>query len=351
MRQPNEWEGAFDDPESGKPLDQHLPSSSWTVPFVLEIREGALTIAKRGESRRREARPEPGLLESFAALADASDEEILRFAGKWGFLKLCRHGLPMRHEGRIAIGKDACVFTGKESLTAWRLYSRTAGLVLTIAARLLDGESGGVAEWAKLYPETIEAIDDVALWLRSEEERLASVFLDHRDVEEGRLFFRSMVTRSDPSALAYQRNELARFVSRWLELADVRPALRWGTPTSVEVEFEAVPASLFGALGVQLMAMLGRSNPPRRCDACGRFFSPARRPSTGKRRFCSRPECKREAVNAAKRDARARRAAGLAPRYGRSKQPLKEKATPAKKPKAKKTAARKKPLHTKGSSP
>src|SRR5437867_1983478 len=42
--------------------------------------------------------PAPSLLDDFVALRDASEEQVLTFARKWGVLDLCKHKMPFCHD-------------------------------------------------------------------------------------------------------------------------------------------------------------------------------------------------------------------------------------------------------------
>jgi hypothetical protein len=144
---------------------------------------------------------------------------------------------------------------------------------LNIAARLHIGATGAVADWQELLgPEAtvartsrvVESIDGV-------------VVNDSGDV---------------PLPIAQQRGweqaGLARLLSNWLILGNVRPRLDWGNEYDPDpppsVRFSG--GTLFGELAMRLAMSVSQSRGLAVCSGCGTAYPPRRRPSLGRRNYC-----------------------------------------------------------------
>ena len=72
-------------------LSRSLPPEQWRFSPFLKVVGPALVWAMVPLENFKTARSGSGLLEGFLKLADAPDEGILRFARKFGPLKICNH--------------------------------------------------------------------------------------------------------------------------------------------------------------------------------------------------------------------------------------------------------------------
>ena len=77
----------------GIEADRAMQAGVSHVPQHMELTEDAVLWA----GPFKEVRPGPGLLENFLNLVDESDEEIFRYARRWGVLGICKHGVPASH--------------------------------------------------------------------------------------------------------------------------------------------------------------------------------------------------------------------------------------------------------------
>ena len=87
--------------------------------------------------------------------------------------------------------------------------------------------------------------------------------------------------------IAFQREALAWIIADWLRIGDVRPRPLWRgeQPTLV-----LSSPGLFGALAIQLLLAMQRSDGVATGSSCGRAYTPVRRPKQHQRRYC--PECR-----------------------------------------------------------
>ena len=272
MREAREWEGELDD-LTGLLADQHLPTEGWYVDRRVALRDGALVLDAKlsgstdAKSAWRRVLPQRGLLEKFATLAQANDSKILAFARTWGLLWLCQHGLPGLHwhepprlhpkarrkrgpglnlDDQLLVPCTAGI--GPEALSAWRFYAGACAAILTIAARLHRGESGGRDTWNALL---LEEFNDAGLWFGASGERDT----EDEDRRRNREAWDLLVSRNDDLSLRVQREALSLLVNRWLSLGQVRPVVDWVESRTPKIEL-ASPVGLFGALGVQMMSAI-----------------------------------------------------------------------------------------------
>lgn len=271
-------------------LDRFIPGGGWVIPNLVAYQRSKDRILWRSEwplFEYRTVMPGPGLLEGFLKLTDGKPKEVMEYAFQWGVLHICEHGLPRSHQssglnnrpfvlpGRHSEPNDACellaiplsefdetpvelwVMQHYEPLAAWRKYSRMARTVLDLAVELDKGKLGAKDDWRIVNGD----------------------FWPPTTVEEG-------------------RSQLERVIAGWLAIGYATPYLDWSNPSP---EIRLSVTGLFGAIGVQLLMALGRSEGFAVCSACGSLFMPSPKPRTGKRRYCD--TCR--AIGAPARDASA----------------------------------------------
>ena len=197
------------------------------------------------------------LLDSFLELADGNPEEILRFARKWGPLRVCQHYMPY---DRCYM---ECLEAGSEHIAIWQDYAHRSKSILNIAVNLYNDEGGDPADWEsilRLEPGTM-----------GDQRSTIEEFIDQ------------------------ERQILMIAVNTILDLAGVRLSLNW---SNRRPQWDLVPdGSLLGVLATQLAFAVARSNMPSTCTSCGRPYTPNRKPQFGRRNYC--PTC---GSKAAKRD-------------------------------------------------
>lgn len=236
------------------------------------------------EERQRLAQKK-GLLGAFVNLAGAPPEGYLRFAQRFGVLRLCIHGLPGTHvspaceplciHGVPAIHAPDCYRTPFEPLGRWRHFARQIRAILNITSDLRLGKLGATADWATVYEEAPDLGQGAAPW------------------------WNRKTATGEPDLVA-DRMGVTDVVNEYLCLGGVRPRLWWWTSETSTITLDG--AGVFGTLAVQLAFAVGTSSGVAICTACGHpyFLEPReRRPSRGKRNYCQ--QCR--TAGEAKKDA------------------------------------------------
>jgi hypothetical protein len=229
-------------------------------------------------------KPRQEMFDRFLDLADEADKDILRYANRWGVLKLCReHQHPVSDlREHPLVGDDGlpCSQVAEdESTDAWRKWSRVAGSILQISQILDDGNLGKPEQWINIYPRLSQLIS-----------------LNDKDLRRN---FLNNAKR--------QKEEMAFCVNRWLEMGDVRPVLIWDDPAKTDPLLQLTGSGLFGALALALLENVGGRYVIAACNGCRKFYNPEIRPKSGQYRYC--PTCRKAGVPVAR--AKHRKALGL----------------------------------------
>jgi hypothetical protein len=168
----------------------------------------------------------------FARLADGSEEEIRRFAAKWGPLGLDKGG--------------------KEHIDDLRNYARLAKALLRFSAELLSGGAGAGEDWNTIC-ESIAPGQNLA-------DRAG---LDSR----------------------FQMAIIASAVNTWFAKAHGHGILAIGDAT---LQVRPHASNLFGMLITQIAHVIARSDQLAVCDGCTAAFVRDRAPSRGPRQYCGK---------------------------------------------------------------
>lgn len=224
------------------------------VPRKVELREGQLIWNPAGGYLQKEADKE--LIYNFANLALTESHGILSFAQTWGALGLCEHELPATHNPSTLFSpsnSSFCEPLGSERIDMWQRFARICRAMLNIASRLNQYEQGRVEDWFVLL----------------------------QDKAEGNL----------PEDIRKETLLLEQGVNFWLDLANIRPRLRWDSK-GVLLEYPS-NCGLFGNLALQLMSNVFSIDGLLICSACGKCGSiktlaigRLRRPREGTRFYC-----------------------------------------------------------------
>ncbi len=233
------------------------------------------------ESLAMWSRPPIDCLSRFTRLADGSDESIAKFAARWGILSICDHGVPSSHDpycrplGEMDGGSAG--WFGWEPIHIWRIYARRARAFLSIAAALRNDQQPSEADWRIIVGGPLT---------------YAQMMPPHYDL----LAFDPVSRRF--GSTARHGEVLADYVTGWLDLAGLRPEMRWRAGDGVP-HIELVPAwagiydaspSLFGTLAIQVAAALTSRTGLYRCTECKETYEPRnRRPRHDRDAYC--PDC------------------------------------------------------------
>ncbi len=223
-----------------------------------------------------------GALEDFLKLEKASDDEIARFAKKWGPLRLCEvHGLFASHgavvppayseldEGWTMFcppngGSDKKQF---ESLRHLKSYVAFAAGLIRIAKKLHHGDPLSSEDWRAVVSN----------------HPLISI----EEKQSAQDFEREVANRVKIRLRMKQPWEIvARDINTWLLLAGARPQCT-ARKGGIDLGLSGDPSTkLAGELGIQLMKAISRVEGLALCAECGVPFIPRRRPVPGEDRYC-----------------------------------------------------------------
>ena len=240
------------------------------------------------------------VLQEFAALGNRTDEQLLRFAQRYGPLRLCKHGFAFGHRGKdfttrcyesddrgddLAPGQSVrLIWSASESVEAWRRYVRRAKGIVTIAANLRQDPPVEVNDWSWIadgIPSTHLRHPLGPLLALSKEDPLVAVLATqpHGTHEE-------------------QRRTLSLAVNHWLDECEIGISIEW--PQS-GIDFRigrsdphGRGSSLLIVIGVQLLRAVLRQKSFVWCSECGSPYVPKRWPRVGQRHYCE--QCGRSAV-------------------------------------------------------
>jgi hypothetical protein len=220
------------------------------------------------------------MLDNFVRLHNASG--ILRFAKRYGVLRICEHMLPASHSAAVPdfytrascepLGHDArrC-----EPLSGWFGFAEQARGMLKIAAALNMGKPGAKSDWLAV----LQQHPDAAEWAK--------------DLDE------------QPDVRLHQQH-LAMHVDFWLAIA--QPTFRLDWPKGRNQPALILQATTFGHIALGLAASIAAQAGVSVCDGCSRVFVASdRKPRIDRRNFCD--PCKDNGVPARlrKQDWRAKR--------------------------------------------
>lgn len=233
----------LDPPQFPRPIKARLTANGSLTWIWYKDEKGGRGVAPAHQKLRSD------LCFEFQGLADGSDDEILRFAERWGPL-----GIRDREE---------------EHVDEWRYLAVTARSLLTFACERATG--------GRVSNETWGAI---------------RALVPAKDLEA----FRPSVREQMAIAASVANAWFAK--ARGHRILDV-----------VEGQFQIRPAAskLFGILAAQLAHAMSRSDQSAPCAGCKHWFPPSRRISRGSRQYCN--TCRRAKMpqRDASRDYRSRK--------------------------------------------
>jgi hypothetical protein len=208
----------------------------------------------------------PGLLKSFLRLEEGGADGFLAFARQYGLLNLCEHDLPASHPplpnpspAEVRRYSFPCFPValepgGLERLDTWRIFSRAARALLSIAAKLKVGQPGDREDWRAVFGRS-----------RAGKHVYAVPSYDSNLEREGVL--------------------LAGELERWFRLGNVRPVFG---ASDEGLEVEQLSVGLFPAIAKRLAFTIADYDGIALCDGCGKPCVPRRETRSDRRNFCVR---------------------------------------------------------------
>lgn len=300
-----EWDRAGIANDAGG-VGRAVDLGSWWVPVTVRLAGGDLI----GSTARRLRRPAPALLDHFLRLATGTDDDVLKFARKWGVVSDGELLAALVPGGEARWHVEA---GGTPDEKRWRCVSaafhrQLAGslqALLDIVARLSSGENADVdatvPAWAVVLTNT--GAD------RSSPARLGVLCREAHALARGRVA--NLAADGETVKLAPRRRltmiraTTALVVTELTAAVGLHPAMTWGTTRQLSLVGRN-QASPLAAIMLAFVAAATTTTGTAFCDGCGGLFVIDRMPRTGKRKFCG--DCRDDGVpiKLAKRDQRAR---------------------------------------------
>lgn len=298
----------------------------WFAPDKIEIKGNDLIY--RVEDNKGLIRPDQKtmrqeVLAGFLRLAEATDEEILEYASKWGVLGLCEHGLPMAHSLKpiqnhhIAESEDfGCKRTKKrgwfyEPLDKWRYYSRQVSAIVRLSVDLRKSTTTDEEyEALMLTVEEFEKADHkgqkdglrfprLFSYMPAEHGRTKTPVLEISprvagNREDWELVYQDFETGyhvHDFSGANAGRIAFSSVINRLLGITGVRPYFSWhdlGTDYDIALTLQSSLYSgyIFPILAVQLMLLVSGAPDYAICYSCHKPFFLRKGQSIGMRAYC-----------------------------------------------------------------
>jgi len=233
-------------------------------------------------------KPGKGMLRDFMDLAEASVDNVVQYARRWGVLGLCEHGLPYAHNAsefplpwirwntksqRYELPLPENVYGARYD--SWKRIATAGNRNLTLVKqRPCQPAYVGLASY-------IEPIDDWFEWARSVRATMHIAATLHEGkpgsesdwtlLQPGKQFSGIHIWEQDR---ATQWVALTLLLNEWASLAGLRPVLSVDddAPTFLMGVPQVSVGRLFGVLVLEMMAAISRSTGFKICRDCGTPF-------------------------------------------------------------------------------
>lgn len=277
--------------DSHSRLGRLVPGGRITVPERTKLSPDRSEITWDGGPadatvRVRHTQADHRMLKAFVQLWKQKPESILRYAQRWGVLYLDKDGRPCQTVGP---------FERRESLEAWRYFSRRAHAVLNIASNLKLGKLGEISDWealrgtARWTGKFFQEMDRYAPFEQSMIPLIEYPF--DRDREE------THVNKNYVRSVTGEIALLSIEATFWLKLT--RVGFRVGFTGSGMRPVIDYNDCMLAAIALQLALVLGEVETLFTCDGCHLPYVRTRRsPKDGQANFCEncgRPEAMKRA--------------------------------------------------------
>ncbi len=327
--------------------EEHLVTGAeHTVPSAVEI-SGKFPYWRLGRKQSPPLRTED--LEGFAELYDATGPGIAQFASRFGALRICKHGLPASHltaPTPCTPLKGAGQWQGwfREPLADWVRFASEVDAMLLMAPDLSAGKPALIdalevfGTHADRSSSALTDLDPFGLVDPNSDLRIATEIINSGrkpSAKQARAAYAEL-----QGHLAYERQELALYVTRWLQMGGVGPSAEWVQGRGLEQTWKG--EGLFGALALKLAAEVADGGRVE-CAGCRKLIRPTHARS-GQRHWCpacSTPKGKSVRDKTIDRERRQRRKEGIPADEGRGR--YASKAVPSRGPCAGAVSRRKAP--------
>jgi hypothetical protein len=250
-----------------------VPAGRVLIPGSITLESECIKWKITGQSHL--VMPDRSMLNGFVRLWDQQSKAVYSFAKKWGVLAIGQHNRPCA-EGTA----------GRDSIEAWRFYSRRAMAVLNLIAAAKQGKIGGIEDWRELGATN----DSLEEW-----ERAGDVAKKFPLPQLGGF------PRDVRAAATSIANELNAWMEVWREkrfhaVSDFRVDNTGPGKWEMQVDFHGM---LFPAIALQLCLVTVAADTLYCCSDCGHPFVRPReknRPRPGLANYC--PECIRLGIPA-----------------------------------------------------
>jgi transposase-like protein len=257
-------------PLKEKPGARHVPTGIVVAPGgLISLRPDETLHWEIDPDRVRWKKPTDNLLKDFISLWQKRPQDIVRFAEKWGALRIDQGGNMLPPAGE-----------GTEPLSMWIFFSRRAYSVLRISKALRAGEVGDLEDWKYLSTDAGGNKDQffgMPSWsMRGMKEfggKQIPVPFDN-DV---------------PFPVDRLCDQIAGELSEWLRRFTVHLAVDWGEAHDWRLQTRYSNGLLLSAIGLQLTLAVADADSLFICSACKKLYirpRSKRKPNAGQANFC-----------------------------------------------------------------
>jgi hypothetical protein len=262
-------------------IEKPLVSDELQIPKSLTLKAGLLQFS--ATIGMRVAPNAAGLLTDFAALGNADDREIFRYAKRFGPLGLCeKHNFPVLHNAQPCWPKRVETGVFAESTTAWRRYAKRVNAILSIAVAMRGDKMGALDDWQTLLSAGAKAISSSSAkhrtWLLA-------------------LAVNGLIENAQPKLLVYPDAAKDRLQIVFAGVSMMAGLRLLNQPDILATKDEALwlpsAGNLLAVIALQTAMAVASHAGLAKCADCGDLYRPVRALPLNKLHFC--PKCGRKA--------------------------------------------------------
>jgi len=225
------------------------------------------------------------MFEDFIRLWEYAPDRILRFAEKWGPLRIDRRGYPLVADQFAQKSARGRWLNGRgEPLSAWRFFSRRACAVLKLAAALERGDRGSDEDWSYLASDAVPGSDSKT-YSRDHLFGMPNWML----AGWGLGAHLPAPYNQQPLPVAWLRRQISGELSHWMGRYRVALSVDWLSDSpKMQIQYQA-GATVLSAIALQLTLAVLKQKALMTCSGCGFPYSrraPRKMPKAGNLNFC-----------------------------------------------------------------